>query len=112
MGRDENLEVSLRSGTTDKEAAILVRMRITQLSDPLFPSPALLPLNGPGGVQNTIEHTPGTLRPFVATLGVPRRLDGKKHDTSASKWTEPTNSETSHEGNVVTDTVTDTMTDD
>lgn len=85
---------------------------ITQPHDPLFPSRALLPLCDPGGVQNTLEHTPGTLRPFAATLGVPRLRDDKKHDTTATRFTQPTNDETSHEGNVVTDTVTDTYTDD
>lgn len=88
-----------------------VRTHIAQPCDPLFPSPALLPLSDPGGVQNTIEHTPGTLRPLAATLGVPRLPDGKKHDTTSTRWTDSTPGETSHEGNVVTDTVTDTYTD-
>lgn len=90
---------------------MLVTSRVAQLADPLFPSPALLPLSDPGGVQNTLEHTPGTLRPFIATLGVPRMGDDKKHDTTSTKWTEPTHRETSHEGKVVTDTITDTLTD-
>lgn len=91
---------------------MLVQSQVPRPADPLFPSPALLPLSDPGGVQNPLEHTPGTLRPFVATLGVPRLGDDKKHDTTSTSFTKPTNSQTSHEGNVVTDTVTDTYTDD
>ncbi|MGH3570172.1 MAG: hypothetical protein ACRDRH_30025 [Pseudonocardia sp.] len=90
---------------------MLVQSQVPRPADPLFPSPALLPLSDPGGVQNTLEHTPGALRPFAATLGVPRLGDDKKHDTTATRWTESTPGETSHEGNVVTDTVTDTYTD-
>lgn len=84
---------------------------IAMPSDPLFPSPSLLSLSDAGGVQYTLAHTPGTLRPFVATLGVPRPLTAKKHDTTASKWSESTTGETSKDGVVITDTVPDTKTD-
>jgi hypothetical protein len=90
---------------------VLVGSVPARASDPLFPSPALLPLSDPGGMQCTIDHTPGPVRPFVTTLGVARPLDGKKHDTTSSRWTEGTDRETSKDGVVVTDTVPDTKTD-
>ncbi|MGH3569547.1 MAG: hypothetical protein ACRDRH_26750 [Pseudonocardia sp.] len=80
--------------------------------DPIFPTTVLLPLSDPGGVQMSIPHRPGRLRPFVATLGVPSELDGKKHDTSATKSTYSTNSVTINDGTSVTDTVVDTTVDD
>jgi hypothetical protein len=79
--------------------------------DPLFPQSTLLPLSHVGGVQLTIDNVPGQLRPFAATLGVPRPLDGKKHDTTSTSETKSTNSQTSKDGQVVTDTVSDTSTD-
>lgn len=79
--------------------------------DPIFPITALLPLSDPGGVQMAIPHRPGLLRPFVATLGVPRRLDDKKHDTSATTSTRKTDSVTINDGTSVTDTVVDTTVD-
>jgi hypothetical protein len=80
-------------------------------TDPLFPSAALLSLSDPCGVQIALDHVPGPLRPFSATLGVPRPPDGKKHDTNASKWTVPTKGATSEDGTVVSVSVTDTNTD-
>lgn len=90
---------------------MLPRNFATLPRDPLFPSVKMLSLSDPGGVQYATEHTPGSLRPFSATLGVPRPLVAKNHDTTASKWTESTSAETSKDGIVVTDTVPDTKTD-
>lgn len=36
----------------------------------------------------------GVLRPFAATLGVPQQIEAKQHDTTATKSTYRTNSET------------------
>lgn len=67
----------------------------------------------PGGVQETIPHIPGSLRPFVATLGVPRQLgDEKKHDTSATKSTYKTGGKTINDGTESDDSVVDSSVDD
>jgi hypothetical protein len=79
--------------------------------DPLFPAAALMALSEPGGVQYPVEHVPGTLRPFAATLGVPAPRDGKKHDTTATRWNETKVQQTSKDGQVVPDSVTVTHTD-
>jgi hypothetical protein len=47
-------------------------------SDPLYPATMLLPAGSPGGVRMLVPDTPGALRPFAATLGVPSRPDSKK----------------------------------
>ncbi|MDQ3276173.1 MAG: hypothetical protein M3Q39_14410 [Actinomycetota bacterium] len=82
-------------------------------SDPLFPTTALLPLSAPGGVQVAIPHIPESLRPFIATLGVPWQLDdAKKHDTSATKSTYKTGGKTINDGTESDDSVVDSSTDD
>ncbi|HET9258363.1 MAG TPA: hypothetical protein VFO16_24635 [Pseudonocardiaceae bacterium] len=81
-------------------------------SDPLYPATMLLPTGSPGGVRMLVADTPGELRPFAATLGVPSRSDGKKHDTIATKSTYQTNSETINDGTRSTDSVVDTDVDD
>lgn len=91
---------------------MIMRMaRFEERVDPLFPHSGLLPLSHAGGVQPTVVNTPGALRPYAATLGVPRPLNAKKHDTTATSITSSTNSSTSRDGKVVTDTVTDTSVD-
>jgi hypothetical protein len=80
-------------------------------NDPLFPAPVLLALSEPGGVQYPLTHTPAVLRPFAATLGVPTPREGKKHDTTATRWTEVTQHDTSKDGQVIPDSVTVTHTD-
>lgn len=82
------------------------------LSDPLYPATMLLPMGAPGGIRMLVADTPGPLRPFAATLGVPSRLDSKKHDTTATKSTYQTNSETINDGTRSTDSVVDTDVDD
>ncbi|MGH3814421.1 MAG: hypothetical protein ACRDUV_18535 [Pseudonocardiaceae bacterium] len=81
-------------------------------SDPLYPATMLLPMGTPGGVRILVPDTPGPLRPFAATLGVPSRSDDKKHDTTATKSTYQTNSETINDGTRSTDSVVDTDVDD
>ena len=88
-----------------------VRGHATPPHDPLFPSVGMLPLSDSGGVQNTLAHSPGRLRPFSATLGVPRPLVFKNHDTTGTKFDEPSSGDTSKDGVVLTDTIPDTKTD-
>jgi hypothetical protein len=82
------------------------------MSDPLYPATMLLPTGSPGGIRMLVPDTPGVLRPFAATLGVPSKPDGKKHDTTATKSTYRTDSETINDGTRTTDSVTDTDVDD
>lgn len=90
---------------------MLLTDRRTPPSDPLLPRAALLPLSDTGGVQHTTANKPGLLRPFVATLGVPRPLVVGKHNTTSTTLRSTTNSQTSRDGQVVGDTVSDTSTD-
>ncbi len=77
---------------------------------PLFSSIALLPLGEPGGVAYPMEHVPGSLRPYSATLGVPMPMVGKHHTTSTRPPTQmPT--QRSVDGQVVPDTSSDTGVD-
>ncbi|MEV0733604.1 MULTISPECIES: hypothetical protein [Polymorphospora] len=74
---------------------------------PLFSPTALLPLSEPGGVSYPMEHTPGPLRPYSATLAVPMPQVGKHHTTSTRPATAlPT--QRSKDGEVVSDTTQDT----
>jgi hypothetical protein len=75
-----------------------------EAADPLFPAPALLPLAESGGGYTPLVTVPGTVRPFSATLGVPAPLEGKKHDTTASRWTEQRATQRSKDGIVEPDT--------
>ena len=79
--------------------------------DPLFPASASLPLNEPGCVVYPVAHTPGKLRPFAATLGVPAPAETKKHDTANTRNTTSQQTQQSDDGNVRTDTIPDTTTD-
>jgi hypothetical protein len=87
-------------------------MNFMATSDPLFSPTALLPQSDPGGVRVLAPNQPGALRPFAATLGVPQPVEAKKHDTTATKSTYRTNSETVNDGNRTTDSVVDTDVDD
>lgn len=80
--------------------------------DPLFPGGVTLPLCEAGGVQYPIDHRPGSLRPFVATLAVPAPPTAKKHDTASTRnsTTEETFNQPDGEGGK-SDTLTDTTTD-
>lgn len=74
-------------------------------SDPLVPPAALLPLaDTRGGGQRPIEHVPGSLRPFSATLAVVPIRCGK-HDTTATRWDKTEETERSRDGVVEPDTV-------
>jgi hypothetical protein len=88
------------------------RVNFMATSDPLFPPTALLPQSDQGGVRVLARNQPGALRPFAATLGVPRPIEAKKHDTTATKNSYRTNSETVNDGNRTTDSVVDTDVDD
>jgi hypothetical protein len=85
---------------------------LDDMSDPLYPATMLLLTGSPGGVRMLVPDTRGVLRPFAATLGVPSRPGGKKHDTAATKSTYRTGSETINDGTRTTDSVTDTDVDD
>lgn len=81
-------------------------------ADPLFPPTGLLPLSDPGGVRILRPSRPGPLRPFAATLAVVRPIDAKKHDTTATRSTHQTDSETVNDGSSTTDSITDSDVDD
>lgn len=81
-------------------------------SDPLFPPTALLPQSDPGGVRILPAGEPGPFRPFAATLGVPRSIVAKGHDTTSTTSSYRTNSETVNDGTRTTDSVVDTDVDD
>jgi hypothetical protein len=74
-------------------------------SDVVFPGAVTLPLCERAGGVVVIDHVPGLLRPFSATLGVSAPPSAKKHDTTASRWKEKQHSQTSKDGKTVTDTV-------
>lgn len=79
--------------------------------DPLFPGGITLPLCEVGGVQYPIDHHPGSLRPFVATLAVAAPPTAKHHTASTrnstTTITEP-NRDGSEEADKISDTTTDT----
>jgi hypothetical protein len=77
---------------------------VPEATDPLFPAPALLPLADAGGSYTPLDTVPGAARPFSATLGVPAPVEGKKHDTTASRWTEQKTTQRSIDGKVEPDT--------
>jgi hypothetical protein len=77
---------------------------VPEAMDPLFPAPALLPLAEAGGGYTPLATVPGPVRPFSATLGVPAPAEGKKHDTTASRWTEQKPTQRSSDGKVEPDT--------
>jgi hypothetical protein len=79
--------------------------------DPVFSGFQLLPLSEPGGVQRVVSSEPTKIRPFIATLGIPRPFIAKKHDTTATKETYRTNDDTSKDGIIVTDSTVDTAYD-
>ncbi|MGH4017583.1 MAG: hypothetical protein ACRDSL_27405 [Pseudonocardiaceae bacterium] len=80
-------------------------------ADPLMPSAALLPLADTRcGGRLPIEHVPGSLRPFSATLGVVP-IECGKHDTTATRWDETKTEETNRDGRIDVDTVTIPRTD-
>lgn len=78
--------------------------------DPLFPGRVTLPLSEPGGVRYPLDHRPGRLRPFVATLAVPAPPTAKHH-TADTRNTTTTITGPNHDGNEEGDTITDTTTD-
>lgn len=74
-------------------------------SDVVCPGAVTLPLCARTGGVVVVDHVPGVLRPFSATLGVGALPSGKKHDTTASRWKEKQHSQTSKDGKIATDTV-------
>ena len=79
--------------------------------DPLFPASTTLQLSEPGGVAHPLVHSPGTLRPFAATLAVPAPAEAKKHDTTSTRNTTSERTQQSDDGRVRPDTITDSTTD-
>jgi len=77
---------------------------------PLFPGAALLPLSAPGGVTYPMEHTPGVLRPYSASLAVAMPPVGKHH-TGATRPATSSPTQRSDDGRVVPDSVSDTGSD-
>jgi hypothetical protein len=71
----------------------------------------MLPLSEPGGLLYPVEHVPGTLRPFAATLAVSVPPEAKKHDTASTRNSTTETTQTSKDGTVVPDTLSDTTTD-
>lgn len=78
--------------------------------DPLFPGSATLPLSAAGGVQYPRDHSPGSLRPFVATLAVAAPPAAKHHTTATRNDTSKTTGP-NRDGGENSDTITDTTTD-
>lgn len=78
--------------------------------DPLFPGGATLPLCEVGGVQYPLDHRPGNLRPFVATLAVAAPSTAKHHTASTRNSTTQTTAP-SRDGSEETDKISDTTTD-
>lgn len=75
--------------------------------DPLSPGGITLPLCEVGGVHYPIDHCPGNLRPFVATLAVAAPPTAKHHTTDTrNSTTEKTFIQPDGEG-AKTDTITD-----
>jgi hypothetical protein len=80
-------------------------------ADPLFPQSSTFPLTEHGDVQFPLVHTPGTLRPFAATLAVPPPPETKKHDTASTRPATSVATERSDDGKVYPDSRGDTGTD-
>lgn len=78
--------------------------------DPLFPGSMTLPLCEVGGVQYSLDHQPGSLRPFVATLAV-AAPPAAKHHTASTRNSTSTKTGPNRDGSEETDTITDTTTD-
>ncbi len=78
--------------------------------DPLFPGGATLPLCEVGGVQYPLDHRPGSLRPFVATLAVAAPPTAKHRTTSTRNSTTQTTGP-SRDGSEESDKISDTTTD-
>lgn len=77
---------------------------------PLFAPSALLPMGEPGGVAYPMQHTPGELRPFGASLAVPMPQAGKHSTDSTSPATKQA-TQRSDDGKVYPDTIPDTGSD-
>ena len=70
----------------------------------------LFPLGEPGGVSCPIPHTPGPLRPYVATLAVPMPEAGK-HSTTSTRPATSIPTQRSDDGKVYPDTTKDVGSD-
>lgn len=79
--------------------------------DPLFPGGATLPLSEAGGVRYPLDHRPGRLRPFVATLAVPAPPTAKHHTADTRNTTTQTTYNQPDGQGGQSDTLTDTTTD-
>lgn len=77
---------------------------------PLFSPSALLPMGEPGGVAYPIQHTPGVLRPFGASLAV-AMPQAAKHSTDNTSPATKQPTQRSDDGRVYPDTLPDTGSD-
>lgn len=88
------------------------RQEVSRMTrDPLFPPSAMLPLSEPGGVQYPVTHTPGTVRPYVATQAVPSPVEAKNHDTPTTRNSTPQRTSYNVDNRVETDLISDTTQD-
>lgn len=78
--------------------------------DPLFPGSMTLPMCEAGGVQYPLDHRPGNLRPFVATLAI-AAPPAAKHHTASTRNNTSTITGPNHDGGEESDKITDTTTD-
>jgi hypothetical protein len=78
--------------------------------DPLFPGGVTLPLCEIGGVQYPLDHEPGNLRPFVATLAVAAPPTAKHH-TASTRNSTTTITGPNRDGGEESDKISDTTTD-
>lgn len=79
--------------------------------DPLFPGSMTLPLCEAGGVQYPLDHQPGSLRPFVATLAIAAPPAAKHHTADTRNSTSKTTYNQPDGEGGQNDTITDTTTD-
>ncbi len=82
---------------------------IQSVDDPIAPRAAFLPLTEANGYV-PLAHTPGSIRPFAATLAVVPVLSGGDQ-TSATRDNEVKQTQRSSDGKMETDAVTIVVTD-
>jgi hypothetical protein len=71
----------------------------------------LFPLSSNGGVTLAVEHEPGTVRPFAATIATTLVPVADKHSQPATQRTYTTTQTTSLDGKQQTDSHNDTQND-
>jgi len=71
----------------------------------------LFPLSGNGGVTVTVEHEPGEVRPFAATIASALVPQADRHSRPPTQKIVNTTEKTSMDGQQVDDTHNDTQND-